>query len=161
MKKNRPLVTLGITSLFLIFAVLCMVILSLLTLGSARSDLRMSKRSMKQTEAYYAACSKAAQLCLDAEDFLKASYLDTRGEKDYMDKVSELCSLGFLWKEDTHTLSVQIPFSDTQFLHTEASVCYPDSPKGPFLRLNTWQTYSDGAWTPDTKQPVFIKEITQ
>lgn len=157
-KKHNSMVTLGITSLFLIFAVLCMVILSLLTLGSARSDLRMSRRSMEQTTAYYDACSKATELCLQAEEFLETAYQEAADEKDYYRTVSELRTQGFLWVENTEILSFEVPYTDTQVLRAEATVLYPADPQGPFLELNTWQTYSFGTWNPDTKQPVYTKE---
>lgn len=160
-KKHTSMVTLGITSLFLIFAVLCMVILSLLTLGSARSDLHMSRRSMEQTTAYYDACSTATDFFLQAEDILRTAYQESEGEKEYFRKVSELGAQGFLWAEDTKRLSVEVSFSDTQVLRGEAIVFYPGGPEGPFLELKAWQTYSTGTWNPDTKQPVFTKEITQ
>lgn len=154
------MVTLGITSLFLIFAVLCMVILSLLTLGSSRSDLRMSKRSMEQTTAYYDACGSASDLCLQAEEYLQTIYDRTSNEKDYLKETASLTSRGFLWEQDSRILSFDVSFSDTQTLHVEAEVLYPRTENGPFLELLTWQTLSTGTWNPDTKQPVYTKEIT-
>ena len=42
----------GIPSLFLIFSVLCLAVLSLLTLGNSRSELSTARNSMQQTEDY-------------------------------------------------------------------------------------------------------------
>lgn len=159
-KKHSSMVTLGITSLFLIFAVLCLVILALLTLGSSRSDLHMSERSMEQTTAYYDACAAATDLCLQAEEFLQTAYRQTSGEKEYFEKAATLTDQGFLWDEDGGTLSFDISFSDTQALHAEAKVLYPRTADGSFLKLLTWQTQATGTWTPDTKQPVYTKENT-
>ena len=57
----------GMISLILIFAVLCMIVLSLLSWSSSQSDLQMSLRSMEQNTAYFDACSEATsvwkQLC--------------------------------------------------------------------------------------------------
>ena len=50
----------GIPSLFLIFSVLCLAVLSLLTLGNSRSELSTARNSMQQTEDYYNACSQAS-----------------------------------------------------------------------------------------------------
>lgn len=160
-KKQNSMVTLGITSLFLIFAVLCMVILALLTLGSSRSDLRMSRRSMEQATAYYDACSEATDLCLVVEEFLQTAYEECQDEKEYLEKTEELTKQGFLWDIENQILSFHIPFSDTQTLYVEAEVCYPHTADDAFLKLSTWQTQSAGTWIPDTKQSVYTKEITQ
>lgn len=116
---------------------------------------------MEQTTAYYDACSTATDFFLQAEDILRTAYQESEGEKEYFRKVSELGAQGFLWAEDTKRLSVEVSFSDTQVLRGEAIVFYPGGPEGPFLELKAWQTYSTGTWNPDTKQPVFTKEITQ
>lgn len=50
----------GIPSLFLIFSVLCLAVLSLLTLGNSCSELNTARNSMQQTEDYYNACSQAS-----------------------------------------------------------------------------------------------------
>ena len=50
----------GIPSLFLIFSVLCLAVLSLLTLGNSRSELSTARNSIQQTEDYYNACSQAS-----------------------------------------------------------------------------------------------------
>lgn len=160
-KKHSSMVTLGITSLFLIFAVLCMVILSLLTLGSSRSDLRMSRRSMEQTTAYYDACTEATDLCLAAEEYLQTAYEESASKQEYLKKAGGLTQQGFLWNEESLALSFQIPFSDTQTLYVEAKIHYPETADGTFLELCTWQTQSAGTWNPDMKQPVYTKEITQ
>ena len=59
-EKNHLFSATGIPSLFLIFGVLMLVILSLLGYGTSRQDLRASSLSLEQTSAYYNACSEAA-----------------------------------------------------------------------------------------------------
>lgn len=54
----------GIPSLFLIFSVLCLAVLSLLTLGNSRSELSTARNSMQQTEDYYNACSQASTVSM-------------------------------------------------------------------------------------------------
>ena len=56
-EKNHLFSATGIPSLFLIFGVLMLVILSLLGYGTSRQDLRASSLSLEQTSAYYNACS--------------------------------------------------------------------------------------------------------
>lgn len=161
MKKQRSsLVTLGITSLFLIFAVLGLVILALLTLGSSRSDLNMSLASMEQTTAYYDACQTATDFCLQAEKFLRDAYEQTSNADQYFRKAAGLENDGFFWEDTSRALTFDVPFSDSQALHVEMSVLYPQEPDENLLDIHTWQTISTATWTPDTRQPVFTKENT-
>ena len=43
----------GIPSLFLIFSVLCLAVLSLLTLGKSRDELQAANFAIQQTDLYY------------------------------------------------------------------------------------------------------------
>lgn len=156
MKHHRnSLVTLGTTSLFLIFSVLCMVILALLTLGSSRSDLNMSKRSMEQTATYYDACTTASDLCSQAEEFLHCVLRQTANEKEYLENAADLSTLGFIREDDSHIFTIEVPFSDSQSLHVELYILYPQEETEPLLKIHTWQTISTGNWNPDTRQHVY------
>ena len=52
-----------------IFSVLCLVILSLLTLNTSRQDLKNSKLTLEQTTAYYTACSTASEEYQELTDY--------------------------------------------------------------------------------------------
>ena len=58
-KRRTVFLSSGLPSMFVIFSILCMVILSLLALGTSRQDLQTSQLSLDQTTAYYKACSAA------------------------------------------------------------------------------------------------------
>ena len=159
MDKNRhSLVTMGISSIFLIFAVLCTVVLALLTLASARSDLNMSTRSMEQTAAYYDACTKASDLCVQAEDALYQAFLNASAPVSYFASAKSLLPSEFSWNEEERTLTADIAISDSQSLHIELEALYPQSAEDPLLDIHIWQTISTGSWNPDTRQPVYQKE---
>ena len=64
----------GIPSLFLIFSVLCLAVLSLLTLGNSRSELSTARNSMQQTEDYYNACSQASTVINEIQTELTDAY---------------------------------------------------------------------------------------
>lgn len=158
MKKNRTsFVTLGVPSLFLVFSVLCLVILSLFTYSTSMRDLRMSQAAMEQTAAYYAACSQASEICEQTEKLLKNLTETTPGEDEYYASIDNLFreSEELLWLPDTKILSGDFEISDTQFLHIELQALYP-SPEFPAcLKILTWNTQSFGNWNPDTRQPVY------
>ena len=73
----------GIPSLFLIFSVLCLAVLSLLTLGNSRSELSTARNSIQQTEDYYNACSQASTVINEIQTELTDAYRQATDQKNY------------------------------------------------------------------------------
>lgn len=160
MKRKNHMVTMGITSLFLIFSILCLVILSLLTLRSSRSDLRMSENSMEQTTAYYEASTKASDLCKKIDSHLEKNHQQADGEHDYYNSLSEISHLDehMSWDADTNEIYITLPVTATQELLVTLKVLYPQVPGTPYMEITSWKTTASGDWTPDIKQPVYKGE---
>ena len=81
----------GIPSLFLIFSVLCLAVLSLLTLGNSRSELSTARNSMQQTEDYYNACSQASTVINEIQTELTDAYRQATDQKNYLALVGQFC----------------------------------------------------------------------
>ena len=81
----------GIPSLFLIFSVLCLAVLSLLTLGNSRSELSTARNSMQQTEDYYNACSQASTVINEIQTELTHAYRQATDQKNYLALVGQFC----------------------------------------------------------------------
>lgn len=158
MKKSRTsFVTMGIPSLFLVFSVLCLVILSLFTYSTSMHDLRMSQAAMNQTTAYYEACSKASSAYEQTEELLKKLAETSQSQNEYYTSIDNHFrkSEELLWQSDSKTLSGDFEISDTQLLHIELQILYPSSAASSRLKILTWNTQSFGSWNPDTTQPVY------
>ena len=72
----------GIPSLFLIFSVLCLAVLSLLTLGNSCSELNTARNSMQQTEDYYNACSQASTVINEIQTELTDAYRQATDQEE-------------------------------------------------------------------------------
>lgn len=155
MKQKSSLVSTGIVSIFLIFSVLCLVILSLLTLGTSRSDLAMSRQTMKQTGSYYDACNHATEFCADLENFLWNSYMESTDSTEYFARLQDFSHETWAYQKKDRQISLEIPFSDTQALLICLDVLYPEMDENTVLRIHTWKTIVTGTWNPDTKQHIF------
>jgi len=66
MKKQESAYGLGIISIFLIFAVLCMTVFATLAVSSARADLRLSEKNADYVRKYYAATAQCASFVQQA-----------------------------------------------------------------------------------------------
>lgn len=127
-EKNHLFSATGIPSLFLIFGVLMLVILSLLGYGTSRQDLRSSSLSLEQTSAYYNACSEAADFYSDLVQTLEGFQAQTKSESAYYQLVSDYLNSqeNVEWDSEEHTAEYVKAFSDTQSLAVKVSVFWTD-----------------------------------
>lgn len=123
-EKNHLFSATGIPSLFLIFGVLMLVILSLLGYGTSRQDLRASSLSLEQTSAYYNACSEAADFYSDLVQTLEGFQEQAKTETAYYQLVSDYLNSqeNVEWNSEEHTAEYVKAFSDTQSLAVKVSI---------------------------------------
>ena len=127
-EKNHLFSATGIPSLFLIFGVLMLVILSLLGYGTSRQDLRSSSLSLEQTSAYYNACSEAADFYSDLVQTLEGFQAQAKSRSAYYQLVSDHLNSqeNVKWDSEEHTAEYMNAFSDTQSLAVKVSVFWTD-----------------------------------
>lgn len=127
-EKNHLFSATGIPSLFLIFGVLMLVILSLLGYGTSRQDLRASSLSLEQTSAYYNACSEAADFYSELVQTLEGFQEQAKTETAYYQLVSDYLNSqeNVKWDSEEHTAEYVRAFSDTQSLAVKVSVFWTD-----------------------------------
>ena len=127
-EKNHLFSATGIPSLFLIFGVLMLVILSLLGYGTSRQDLRSSSLSLEQTSAYYNACSEAADFYSELVQTLEGFQTQAKTETAYYQLVSDYLNSqeNVEWNSEEHTAEYVRAFSDTQSLAVKIAVFLTD-----------------------------------
>ena len=127
-EKNHLFSATGIPSLFLIFGVLMLVILSLLGYGTSRQDLRASSLSLEQTSAYYNACSEAADFYSELVQTLEGFQEQAKTETAYYQLVSDYLNSqeNVEWDSEEHTAEYVKAFSDTQSLAVKVSAFWTD-----------------------------------
>lgn len=127
-EKNHLFSATGIPSLFLIFGVLMLVILSLLGYGTSRQDLRSSSLSLEQTSAYYNVCSEAADFYSELVQTLEGFQAQVKSESSYYKLVSDYLNSqeNVKWDSEEHTAEYMNAFSDTQSLAVKVSVFWTD-----------------------------------
>lgn len=180
-EKNHLFSATGIPSLFLIFGVLMLVILSLLGYGTSRQDLRASSLSLEQTSAYYNACSEAADFYSELVQALEGFQTQAKTETAYYQLVSDYLNSqeNVEWDSEEHTAEYVKAFSDTQSLAVKIAVfwtdCTADSTASDNVasdNINTgldvtssniagilsWNTVVTADWNPDNSQSVYKGE---
>lgn len=184
-EKNHLFSATGIPSLFLIFGVLMLVILSLLGYGTSRQDLRASSLSLEQTSAYYNACSEAADFYSELVQTLEGFQEQAKTETAYYQLVSDYLNSqeNVEWNSEEHTAEYVKAFSDTQSLAVKVSIFWTvrtaDSTASDIVASDrtvtnnagldvtssnniagilSWNTIVTADWNPDNSQSVYKGE---
>lgn len=157
MKKENNFVSMGIVSLFLIFAVFCMVILCLLTYNTSKSDYISARESMTQTSRYYEAYSQVTDLCLQLkQDFEKLASSSLDETVFYADAEKQVLPDQVSYDPTLKTIYIHYPFSETQELYVEMLLTY-DADGASDISILAWNTQTIGEWTPDLHQNVYLE----
>lgn len=141
-KKHEFTLNAGTSSILFIFVILCLVSFSILSLSSAISDYKLSKRVLDNTENYYNACNEAEELLESFDDTLSELYETGISRTGYYEKVG---------KRKTFA----IPVNDTQTLEVEIRILFPSEPNEPFYEITSWKTELTTALDYDDSLPVF------
>ena len=85
--------SMGASSVLMIFVVLCLTAFGVLSLVSARADLRLTRRAVQAAEEYYAADAGTDALLGAVDNALAAARKETASGEDawdrYLDRVAE------------------------------------------------------------------------
>lgn len=131
MENKRSFSGVGISSLLVIFAVLCLTVFALLSVSTVRAQAKLADKSRKATAAYYDAQYRAEQILAG----LRAGQVPQGVESP---------------KEHIYTYSCDL--SETQTLAVWVAV------EGSDYEILRWQVVSTVEWQADDRIPVWRGE---
>lgn len=126
-KRKATFPPIGLSSLMVIFAVLCLTVFALLSVSTVRADQRLSENAAKAVEGYY-------QADCEAEEILARL---RQGERP----------AGM--KETNGVFAYACPISETQTLAVEVMV------DGADYNILRWQAVSTVDWQASDQLPVW------
>ncbi|MBQ6788154.1 MAG: hypothetical protein IJO85_10585 [Lachnospiraceae bacterium] len=125
--KTHFSMNIGLPSILLIFVVLCLVSFGVLSLVSANSDLKLSKKVLKRSSSYYETCNEAEEMLTDVHRQLVEAYLACDTIQSYQSKIQAIPT------------SYSYAISDLQDLKITLHFLYPENLDGDFYQIETWQ----------------------
>ena len=128
-------VFIGVSSLLVIFIVLCLTTFAALSLTSANADLKMARRAAQAVSDYSAADSRAVELLALADAAVEADPARPQA-----------VGVSFLRRGRALVASYAVPISDAQELRVE--VRYP-GPGGARHEILLWQSAPTREWRGD------------
>lgn len=131
-KKKRDFsLNIGISSILFIFVVLCLVSFATLSLTSAMSDYKLSKKVASNSEEYYKACNEAEEMLASFDTTLSDLYATGISRTGYYDQVGKKKLFA-------------VPITSIHTLEVEIDILYPSEPGEPFMNVTRWQTVTTG-----------------
>lgn len=149
-KRSFSFISTGVTSMVLIFVMLCLVTFSVLSLVSAESNLRLAQRSAQRTTAYYEAENRANDILIALETAAKELRSEDQiSPEDFTREVLTLAGDTGAVLTDAGTVAYQVPLGEDQLLYVELEVRPEPGPEGLYCRIEAWQVVSQYDWAPD------------
>ena len=124
MKEHKLTMNIGIISFMSIFIILAIVVFALLSLSSARSNARLTNKSIQQKEQYYALSSQGEEYLKQIDDALYTYYQSSSSKEEYFTKTKQLTTLVPQSTYKDHQFHFQVK-NDTTTLHVTLNILYP------------------------------------
>ncbi len=137
-KKPQFKLNIGLSSILLIFVVLCLVSFAVLSLVSANSDKKLSLKMMERSTTYYNACNQFESDCAKLYADLKDAYANSLDETSYFQTLGQ--------SEYTYAYTL----SDLQTLEIIVKYLYPQNASQPFYEIISRRVVTDDTLEYDT-----------
>lgn len=159
MNKNKTtFFSAGISSILLVFVLLCLIIFAVLSLASANADYKLSQKSAQRTQKYYSAESSAAETLRNIDGLLSEQYNKARDKGDYEKKVlaalDQRKDCRVKKTENGIRIYFEEPIDEGETLNAQLAVKYPGQDGGTLYRIEKWESGHSEDWEPDTRLPV-------
>lgn len=156
-KKTNAFLSMGIPSMCVIFTVLCLAILSLLTLKTSEQDLKISQLALDQTNAYYTACSQATDQYQSLVSCAQTALYSSKTQAEYLSQMADIAQnfSNGTWDKESQIFSFQTDFTDALALYVEVSLDYPSEPSDFAPKILFWKTIQTVEWIPDDRQIIY------
>lgn len=136
-EHKAPKISVGITSLVVIFTVLCLTVFSVMTLSTAMNEKRLSEKSAEAVEHYYSAEKACAALVNEL-----GRLWENGAEIEELEKFAENKGFGCKLQENLLTFSYTYPIDENQALFVELTL-------GDTFEITRWTVQTTGEWIPD------------
>ena len=148
-QNSRNKVNIGVSSLILIFIVLCMATFGLLSLSSAQGDLMLASRNAEAVTGYYEADNKGQQWLKEVDQVLMEEMGKGRDSTQCSLEIKD--RLGELYDRESGLITTDIPMDRGQSLHIELVLMCGEKR----YEIKSWYVYSSEEYEIDNSMPVW------
>ena len=163
MSRKRGFTGAGLSTILLVFVMLCLIVFSVLSLSTARADLEMSQKVADRTKAYYQAQSRASERLKAIDAVLARQYNETDKKASYLQGAQTVLrqeqDLSVTEMENGQGLLCVYtePINETQQLRVELQITEPEKEEA-YVQILSWEAEQTEEWNGDTGLPVLQKK---
>ena len=149
-KKKQGFIHIGFSSILMVFTMLCLVTFATLSLITANSDYRLSKKVADKTTAYYQADTDAKNYLLQLDTALSDLYEQCSDRDSFfsglLEVIQGLSAADTISDVETTvtdsqiTCAFQVTVNEVQKLEVTLALYYPEHPGDEFYKITQWQT---------------------
>lgn len=132
-KNSSSFTNVGLSSLMVVFLILCLTTFALLTLSTARSDYTLSEKMANHRTDYYQACSRAETI-LDRLDY----ELEYNRNELLSKEIFVVDNIPVSIDKELGVLSYFVPLENSQKLSVQIQLTDPSSADN-FFEILSWQ----------------------
>ena len=137
----------GMTSLLMIFMVLCLATLAILAYASTKLDSTLTLRNVESTTAYYEASAKAQEALSQVDSRLQQLRSQAGGDKDsYAQQVRAAFNITEASEGSEETLPVEVIERIDELRMLRVRLRVPVALDGPRYELTGYQAVNDSDW---------------
>lgn len=162
MNRKRGFSGAGLSTVLLVFVMLCLIVFSVLSLSTAKADLEMSRKVADGTSAYYRAQSLASERLEEIDALLAKTYNENK--MSYLSAAQKA-----LQKEDDLEVTqasdetelfctYRISVDENRQLCVKLAVANPETGNETSAQILAWEVEQSKDWNADTGLPVLQKE---
>lgn len=152
-QASKHKINIGLTSLILIFIILCLATFSLLSLSSARGDQGLAARSARAVTEYYRADAEGEKWLKQADAILQKSTVSGIMSQEEIKTLAGnvALQLGCDLNEETGYISTDISMERGQALHIDLALTGDEKR----YEIRSWYVYDNGNYEIDDTIPVW------
>ena len=153
MKKDKAqssFVNIGSASLLVVFLTLCLSTFAILSLASANSDYRMSRRLADNKTEYYKAASQAEEILSQIDAVLEKAAQEGTPAESLLPDGSEISGISVTVEtaDGDTSISYQVPLNTSRALSVRLLTEDP-APEGRYYQIESWKVISTDTWEGD------------
>lgn len=147
--KRSTAISVGGSSILVVFILLCLTTFATLSLASANADKKLTDKAALAITQYYEADSRAEELLSVVDGCLFQAMTGAADKSAYLSGVESLISgIDTPVTLDGDFIRYTVPVNENQSLEVALKVLYPADTGELFERLE-WKVVNTGEWTPE------------
>lgn len=148
-KKNYPITNIGVSSLLVIFVILCLTTFGALALTGANRDYQISRTLAERTKNYYKACNTGEHKLKEIDRKL-AAYFPQTTESFLLEDLRDCFQNSNIVVTDSGELNYTVAIDEKEQLEIQLLPQIPQTENDSFYSITCWKATRIHPWNGDT-----------